>query len=222
MGTYGSSLATSSFSFWIKTTSATIGYVIGFRNNTTNQLFYLGLNSTHTGSEETGKISMTIRDASANLLQGAMTTAESGWRDGNWHFITVTVDGANDALVITIDNVSKAITYNVQETPTNFSNLVTYDVAIGSRNDNGTPAQWLTGSVDELLFWDKILTTQDKTDLWNSGDGLAYPFAVGTNMKINIGDNFKDIDALKINIGDTWKDVIAIKQNIGDIWKDVF
>ncbi len=43
-----------------------------------------------------------------------------------------------------------------------------------------------------------------------------------TNMKINIGDSFKDVDALKINIGDSWKDVVAVKQNIGDSWKSVF
>jgi hypothetical protein len=44
----------------------------------------------------------------------------------------------------------------------------------------------------------------------------------GTNMQINIGDSWKDVDALKINIGDSWKDVVAVKQNISDSWKDVF
>ncbi len=44
----------------------------------------------------------------------------------------------------------------------------------------------------------------------------------GTNMKINIGDSFKDVDALKINIGDVFKDVVAVKLNISDVWKDVF
>jgi len=46
--------------------------------------------------------------------------------------------------------------------------------------------------------------------------------ATGTNMQINIGDSFKEVEALKINIGDEWKNVIAVKQNIGDEWKDVF
>ncbi len=52
--------------------------------------------------------------------------------------------------------------------------------------------------------------------LWSDGE------ATGTNMQINIGDSFKDVDALKINIGDVWKDVVSVKQNIGDAWKDVF
>jgi len=48
------------------------------------------------------------------------------------------------------------------------------------------------------------------------------PAAAGTNMKINIGDTWKDVDSMKINIGDTWKDVSEVKQNIGDTWKTVF
>ena len=51
---------------------------------------------------------------------------------------------------------------------------------------------------------------------------VYYTVASGTNMKINIGDTFKEVPAMKINIGDTWKDVTAVKQNIGDVWKTVF
>ena len=50
----------------------------------------------------------------------------------------------------------------------------------------------------------------------------VYTTAVGTNMKINIGDTFKDVDSLKINIGGAWKDVTKVQQNIGGVWKDVF
>jgi len=45
---------------------------------------------------------------------------------------------------------------------------------------------------------------------------------VGTNMKINIGDSWKDVDSMKINIGDTWKDVESVKINVGDEWKTVY
>jgi len=46
--------------------------------------------------------------------------------------------------------------------------------------------------------------------------------AAGTNMKINIGDTFKDVSEMKINIGDSWKAVTKVQQNIGDAWKTVF
>lgn len=50
----------------------------------------------------------------------------------------------------------------------------------------------------------------------------ALAAAAGTNMEINIGDTWKDVDSIKINIGDTWKDVTKVQINIGDAWKDVF
>jgi len=43
-----------------------------------------------------------------------------------------------------------------------------------------------------------------------------------TNMQINIGDAWKEVDSMQINIGDVWKDVTGVQQNIGDTWKTVF
>ena len=43
-----------------------------------------------------------------------------------------------------------------------------------------------------------------------------------TNIKINIGDIWEDVDNIQIHIGETWKDVTGVKQNIGDTWKTVF
>jgi len=51
---------------------------------------------------------------------------------------------------------------------------------------------------------------------------IYYTEAVGTNMKINIGDAWKDGDEIKINVGDVWKNAIEIWQNIGDVWKVIF
>lgn len=47
-------------------------------------------------------------------------------------------------------------------------------------------------------------------------------WAVGTNIKINIGDVWKDVSEIKINIGDSWKVVTEVWINIGDVWKRVF
>ena len=66
----------------------------------------------------------------------------------------------------------------------------------------------ITGTLDEVAIWNKELTAAEVSELYNSGNGLAYPFTTGTNAQINIGD--------------AWKAVIKIQQNIGDVWKDVF
>lgn len=44
----------------------------------------------------------------------------------------------------------------------------------------------------------------------------------GTNMKINIGDTFKEVSSAQINIGDSWKPVTKAQVNIGDSWKSIF
>jgi len=49
-----------------------------------------------------------------------------------------------------------------------------------------------------------------------------YEEIPGTNLKVNIGDTWKEMSAIKTNIGDSWKEVAAVKTNIGDTWKEVF
>ena len=84
---------------------------------------------------------------------------------------------------------------------------------------NGDPGSY-TGGI--------FLETQDGGDTWDiKTDDACFEIwgeaaAVGTNMKINIADAWKDVDSMKINIGDVWKDVAEVKQNIGDAWKVVF
>ncbi len=70
-------------------------------------------------------------------------------------------------------------------------------------------------------------TPTDPTDANNSTNLYSFyatytPAAEGTNMEINIGDVWKDVDKVEINIGDVWKDVTKIEINVGDVWKTVF
>lgn len=50
----------------------------------------------------------------------------------------------------------------------------------------------------------------------------VYYTVPGTNMKINVGDAWKDISEIQINVGDSWKTVTKVQINIGDSWKTVF
>lgn len=70
----------------------------------------------------------------------------------------------------------------------------------------------------------------DITTMENTGINANPPYltidytppSAGTNMKVNIGDIFKDVDEIKINIGDVWKTATEVKINIGDTWKVVY
>jgi len=41
---------------------------------------------------------------------------------------------------------------------------------------------YLDGMVDEVGFWKRVLTAQEKTDLYNGGAGLSYPFTSGSGQ----------------------------------------
>lgn len=38
---------------------------------------------------------------------------------------------------------------------------------------------WYDGLIDEVGFWKRVLTSGERTQLYNGGSGLAYPFAAG-------------------------------------------
>ena len=59
-------------------------------------------------------------------------------------------------------------------------------------------------------------------DAWCAYGYIVRAVVEGFNMKVNIGDSWKEVASISINIGDTWKTVSAVKQNIGDTWKTVF
>lgn len=147
--------------------------------------------------------------------------AYAGVTTGTWYHLVITHDANYNKLYV--NGVLKA---SAASTP---MSGVTTLLHIGNLDSQ---LYSVDGIIDEVGIWGKKLTDGDVSvdetageqvaELYNSGAGLAYPFAVGTNMQINIGDAWKDADAVKVNIGDAWKDVAAIKQNIGDVWKDVF
>ncbi len=65
----------------------------------------------------------------------------------------------------------------------------------------------------------------DLTEIFvNLVNDVAIAAAVvgGTNMQINIGDDFKVIPAIQINIGDNWRPVTKMLVNVGDDWKTIF
>lgn len=129
----------------------------------------------------------------------------------NFHHAVLTYDGTTYRLYV---NGTERDTTTVPGT-VSFS---TRAFTLGSYDGSGS---FHNGDIDELGIWSRALSASEVSQLYNSGDGLSYPFSDGFNMQINIGDTWKDVEAIKINIGDTWKDVDAVKINIGDTWKDV-
>ena len=108
-----------------------------------------------------------------------------------------------------------------------FGCFVAYSSGAGIKMDYDNAADWALerGYVNE--------TYAQSDDPWSGGGFFttnnAYAVfakvtvsATGNDVKINIGDSWKTMDAMKVNIGDSWKVVEGAQINIGDSWKTIF
>lgn len=89
--------------------------------------------------------------------------------NGVWYF-----------LVAWHDSVANTINISVNDT-----DLVSVPYSAGSYDDGGpfylgaSPdvAGYFDGLIDEVGFWKRVLTSGERTQLYNGGAGLAYPFS---------------------------------------------
>ena len=95
--------------------------------------------------------------------------------DTNWHHGLFTYDGSGSlsGVHFYIDNseLSGSNTGSVSASITGGS----VDFHIGTNINDGTPSgQYFNGHLDEIGIWTKVLSSQERTDLWNGGDGNGY------------------------------------------------
>ena len=188
------------------TDTFTISFWVSFESSTTT----MKMVDKGDGAYEIDWISNTVRFNRGNVA--VMNSAALTPTAGVYYHVVCVRDGTNANIWIN----------GVEDTGTYATALVTTatDLNFGRKNNN---LDYLDGRMDEIGFWDRVLTDAEIGELYNSGTGLAYPFsASGTNSQINIGDDWKEIAGAQINIGDVWKAVEGMQVNIGDTWKTIF
>ena len=158
----------------------------------------------------------TVGDISFNPSTGRIQIAGS-WNDGDWHHVVGTYE--NGYTETWIDGIKEGTNDSSPHTFSSGDYLIfgAYAAATGKQNYDGL--------LDEVGIWHKVLSDSEIAELYNSGDGLTYPFSTGpdyTVIEINIADVWKACAGMEINIGDAWKTVASVSQNIGDTWKTVF
>lgn len=64
--------------------------------------------------------------------------------------------------------------------------------SLAGTRTNGTPfnLKFVSGAVDELMLWNRVLTSAEVTRLYNSGFGLKYPFSAATTISGQIASNY--------------------------------
>jgi len=183
----------------------------------------------------------------AKLSNNAYATAAGTPSGGSSYYLKATNFGFAIPAGATIDGIKvqferkRGATANVSDWKIH---IVKASGAYGTQNKSGG-WNWTTseGYIEfggDADLWGEVWGATDINDP-DFGVGLAVgldPLTVAyvdhvrikvyytevalTNMKVNIGDVFKDVDEIKINIGGAWKAVTKVQINIGDVWKTMF
>lgn len=85
-----------------------------------------------------------------------------------WYFFVVWHDAAGDTINISVNNNAAASAGH-----TTGVNNGTASFHLG-RNEEGLT--YLSGRLDSISIWKRLLTADERTQLYNSGNGLDYPF----------------------------------------------
>lgn len=89
---------------------------------------------------------------------------------GVWYFIVFWHDSVGNTINLQVNNGtlnSAAHTTGVYQTTGTFT--------VGADET----ATYTDGLIDEVSFWKRVLTADERTELYNSGNGLAYPWTSG-------------------------------------------
>lgn len=124
------------------------------------------------GQYTTGSQKMYISVSSGYLRAFTYTTVAKGgnvfiFSDmSNFHLFTITYNGVQ--MICTLDNVESTTIYPQTGAINNTSPLTE---RIG---DDGRGLYYGKAIIDEVAIWDRAISTDEKTLLWNSGEGITY------------------------------------------------
>lgn len=98
-----------------------------------------------------------------------------------WHHVVITWLGSSKTTIIYFDG-SSILNSAKTGVASIYASTAKFEV---SGQDVGTPAFFLDGSMDEIGVWSRVLTSTEVITLYNSGNGLQYPFSTSAIKTIN-------------------------------------
>jgi hypothetical protein len=160
------------YAFWVKTSGTSIQCPFGITpTGDNNPRFQFFINATEIDTQSTGSLFLFIQDDSSNTMEVEFT-GDGGYVDGNYHHITVAVDSPGQDVQFYIDG--ETVSTNIKsDDGLNSSEDVSFegeDMAFGSRINNGSLTDYLSGELDDLRVYSKRLSDQEVSNLYNNGD----------------------------------------------------
>jgi hypothetical protein len=111
------------------------------------------------------RFELLVRSAAASSSVESSTLGSPA--TGTWYFIVAWHDADNDLLGISV-NAGAA---DIASPYTSGSINGTAPFEIGNASAFGLP---MDGRIDQVGFWKRVLTSQERADLYNGGAGLSY------------------------------------------------
>lgn len=166
--------ATTSFSFsiWVKLESLTNHrYVLSRLDN----FDYTNLAEYFLMARSDGQVRWLVKCDDGTLYEVNSTVTIS---TGTWHHITCgfVSNGGSSYIWIAVDNETKVTTASDDTIRTNNTVYFTLGAVYPYTHDTATTYD---GKLCRFGVWERELTQSEITELYNSGDGLRYPFTSG-------------------------------------------
>jgi hypothetical protein len=117
------------------------------------------------------------------------STGTGGYSATTWYHIACVFDGAGGdnaaRCKIYIDGVSQTLNFSGTIPASYATNAAVFKIGMAA------VSRYWNGRIDEAGFWSRPLTSDEVTELYNGGAGLAYPFSSGGGFQPawSIGSN---------------------------------
>jgi hypothetical protein len=163
-----------SLSFWIYLTASTANddgiYTIKSAASNANSITAVMANIAGTN------ILFAFWNSAGNDYSRVYITAPS---TGSWHHVVVVMDVSQAASGFTIYVDGSAVSDTHYNTNSSTHGAITGgDVTLGAQG-NGQAGTFFDGGLDEFGIWNRLLTSDEVSQLYNSGNGLAYADIIG-------------------------------------------
>ena len=188
MGSFGSSLSTGKrciFAGWVQSSVTDVGItVMGTANVGSDTMITIHLNDGWPVGVSAGIIGVFLRDEDSSSL-GGKVNINTGITDGNWHHLTVNVDGPNNLIEVYLDGVLQTFTYAYQNTPDNTANFE-FPLYIGAENSRGTSRYFFDGKIDEVRIYNRALSAKEVYALYKNPAGNKKDTVQGEKLSLEM------------------------------------
>ena len=99
---------------------------------------------------------------------------------GNWYHLVAVYNGSTVKLYLDGSEVASENASVDQPSLTKLINIGNFGYYTPLSSDLG---RWFDGKIDEIAIWSKALSSTEVSTLYNSGNGLQYPFTAATSIK---------------------------------------